>query len=163
MTLLICGLNPSIYSAQAGVGFARPGNRFWPAALKAGIVSVDRDPLHALEHHGVGMTDMVKRATRRADELDADEYRHGFALLEKLVEKWQPNTVCFVGLAGWRIAVDRKAKAGWQPVGVSCRPVYLMPSTSGLNAHSSLDDLTEHLRQAAEIAELSTAGRCSQQ
>ena len=39
MRLLVCGLNPSVYSADAGVGFARPGNRFWPAALAGGLVS----------------------------------------------------------------------------------------------------------------------------
>ena len=44
MRLLVCGLNPSVYSADAGIGFARPGNRFWPAAIAAGIVTVDRDP-----------------------------------------------------------------------------------------------------------------------
>ena len=32
MRLLICGLNPSVYSAETLVGFGRPGNRFWPAA-----------------------------------------------------------------------------------------------------------------------------------
>src|SRR5690606_32435711 len=69
MRLLVCGLNPSLYAADAGVGFARPGNRFWPAALAAGLVSVDRDPLHALVHHGLGMTDLVKRATVSAAEL----------------------------------------------------------------------------------------------
>ena len=44
MRLLVCGLNPSVYAADAGAGFARPGNRFWPAALAAGLVSTDRDP-----------------------------------------------------------------------------------------------------------------------
>ena len=48
MRLLVCGLNPSVYAADAGVGFARPGNRFWPAALAAGLVTRDRDPRHAL-------------------------------------------------------------------------------------------------------------------
>ncbi|MEM8705629.1 MAG: methyltransferase domain-containing protein, partial [Actinomycetota bacterium] len=43
MRLLICGLNPSVYSAETLVGFGRPGNRFWPAALAAGIATVDRD------------------------------------------------------------------------------------------------------------------------
>ena len=44
MRLLVCGLNPSVYSADVGFGFARPGNRYWPAALAAGIVTRDRDP-----------------------------------------------------------------------------------------------------------------------
>ena len=63
MRLLIVGLNPSVYSADAGVGFARPGNRFWPAALAAGLVTRTHDPFHALRVDGVGMTDLVKRAT----------------------------------------------------------------------------------------------------
>ena len=66
MRLLVVGLNPSLYSADVGVGYRRPGNRFWPAALGAGLVTRDRDPSHALRVHGVGMTDLVKRATSNA-------------------------------------------------------------------------------------------------
>lgn len=149
MRLLICGLNPSVYSAETLVGFGRPGNRFWPAALAAGIATVDRDPRHALVHHGLGMTDLVKRATARADELTTDEYRAGLARVERLCTWLRPEAVCFVGLAGWRAAADRKAKPGWQERTLGDAPVYVMPSTSGLNAHSSLDDLTGHLREAA--------------
>ena len=151
MELLLCGLNPSIYSAEVGVGYARPGNRFWPAALEAGLVSLDRDPRHALLHHCVGMTDLVKRPTRRADELSADEYTQGLQRVERLVRWLRPSAVCFVGLAGWRAAVDRKARAGPQPDRIGHSPVYVMPSTSGLNASSRLADLAEHLRAAAEL------------
>ena len=69
----------------SGVGFARTGNRYWSAALAAGIVSRDRDTRHALVHHGVGMTDLVKRATPRADELTTAEYRAGLARVGRLV------------------------------------------------------------------------------
>lgn len=150
MRLLICGLNPSPAAADAGVGFARPGNRFWPAALAAGLASRDRDPDHALAEHGIGMTDVVKRTTRRADELDLVEYVHGMARLERLVTWLDIPTICFVGLAGWRAARDRRAAAGWQADGLGTARVYLMPSTSGLNASSQLPDLTEHLRAAAQ-------------
>jgi TDG/mug DNA glycosylase family protein len=153
MRLLVCGLNPSIYAADAGVGFARPGNRFWPAALAAGIVSVDRDPRAALRDHGVGMTDIVKRATARADELAPAEYRSGLERVEHLVEWLQPGAVCFVGLAGWRVAVDRKAQPGAQPSGLGGRPVYVMPSTSGLNARTPPTELADHLRAAAALAD----------
>ena len=148
MKVLICGLNPSPSSADSGVGFFKAGNRFWPAALQAGLVSRDRDPRHALTAHGIGMTDMVKRPTRRADELDRAEYQLGVERLQHLVAWLQPEVVCMVGLAGWRAAVDRKAQRGWQPDGLGGRPVYLMPSTSGLNAHDTVDTLAEHLRLA---------------
>lgn len=149
MRLLISGLNPSPAAADAGVGFARPGNRFWPAALAAGLVSVDRDPVHALEHHGIGMTDVVKRTTRRADELDPSEYAAGMARVERMVERLAVPAVCFVGLAGWRAVRDRRARAGWQPETLGGARIYLMPSTSGLNASSQLPDLTAHLEAAA--------------
>ena len=59
MRLLVCGLNPSVYSADAGMGFARPGNRFWPAAPRVGISSlIPRDTRErALEVDRIGMTD----------------------------------------------------------------------------------------------------------
>lgn len=153
MRLLICGLNPSPYAAEVGVGFGRPGNRFWLAAIAAGLVDRGFDPYRAMRHHRLGMTDLVKRTTRRADELSVDEYRNGLGRVERLVRLLRPAAVCFVGLAGWRAARDRRATAGEQPGGLGGRPLYLMPSTSGLNAGSRLDDLTEHLIQASELAD----------
>jgi double-stranded uracil-DNA glycosylase len=144
---LLVGLNPSLYAADRGVPFARPGNRFWPAALAAGIVTRDRDAVHALRVDHVGMTDLVKRATARADELSADEYRLGTARIASLVEWLKPESVCFIGLSGYRIAVDRAAKAGWQAQPFAHRPAYVMPNPSGLNAHATPAVLAEHLRQ----------------
>lgn len=148
MQVLVCGLNPSLRAADAGIGFVTPGNRFWPAALEAGLARVDRDPWDAIRHRGMGMTDLAKRATRRADELVPAEYRDGVARVERLCARLRPAAVCMVGLAGWRTAVDRRASAGWQPRTLGGRPVYVMASTSGLNAHSRLDDLIDHLRAA---------------
>lgn len=155
MRLLVCGLNPSVLSADVGVGFARNGNRYWPAARAAGLVSVDRDPRHAFEHHGIGMTDLVKRATPRADELTTDEYRAGLARVGRLCAWLRPGAVCFVGLAGWRAAADRKAVAGVQPEPLGGTPVYVMPSTSGLNARATPAELADHLRAAAALADSS--------
>ncbi|HVC67143.1 MAG TPA: mismatch-specific DNA-glycosylase [Acidimicrobiales bacterium] len=149
MRILICGVNPSPYSADAGVGYARPGNRFWPAALAAGLVQADRDPVAALAH-GVGMTDFAKRPTSTAAEVRPDEYAAGFARVTGLVEWLQPRVVCFVGLSGWRTVVDRRAVAGFQPATVGGRPAYVMPSTSGLNARTPLDELARHLAAAAD-------------
>ncbi|MDA8341565.1 MAG: mismatch-specific DNA-glycosylase [Actinomycetota bacterium] len=152
MRLVVCGLNPSPAAARTGVGFAHPGNRFWTAARAAGVVTADRDPFHALDVDGVGMTDLVKRTTRAAGELGAGEYRAGVHRLVRLVAWLAPGAVCFVGLAGWRAAVDPSARAGLQPGLFGGRPVYVMPSTSGANARTSATELTAHLRRAAELA-----------
>jgi len=153
MRLLMVGLNPSEYSADRGFGFARPGNRFWPAALAAGVVTRTHDPLHALRADGLGMTDLVKRATPRADGLTTAEYRDGLARIEQLAGWLQPRAVCFAGLTGWRAAVDRKAIAGVQEQTLGGRPVYVMPNPSGINAHASAADLADHLRAALAVAD----------
>lgn len=153
MRILVVGLNPSEYSADAGVGFARPGNRFWPAALAAGLVSVARDPRDALQRHGVGMSDLVKRATPGAAALTTAEYRAGAARIERLVTWLRPGAVCFLGLAGWRAAVDRKAEAGPQRIPLGGVPTYVMPNTSGANAHTLLAEFVEHLQAAARLAD----------
>ncbi len=147
MRLLVCGVNPSLFSADAGVGYARPGNRFWPAALAAGIVQADRDPLAAF-NGGMGMTDFVKRATRTAAEVTRAEYTTGFARVTRLVEWLRPGAVCFVGLSGWREVVDHRAVAGPQGEAVGGRPAYVMPSTSGLNARTPPAELASHLEAA---------------
>lgn len=152
MRLLMCGLNPSLHAADRGVAFAGPGNRFWPAARAAGLVERDRDPQDALWRHGIGFTDLVKRASARADGLGPDEYRDGLARVERLVRWLRPGAVCFLGLTGWRAALDRRARAGPQDGGFAGVPAYVMPNPSGVNTHASLAALTDHLRAAAALA-----------
>lgn len=149
MRLLCCGLNPSLHAADAGIGYVTGSNRFWKAMALAGLSTRDRDPFHLLRQDRIGMTDLVKRPTARADELRAAEYRDGVERLAALCEWLRPAAVAVVGLAGWRAAVDRKASVGWQPGHLGPSPVYVLPSTSGLNAGTSLADLVDHLLAAA--------------
>jgi TDG/mug DNA glycosylase family protein len=148
LRLLVCGLNPSLYSADLGLPFARPGNRFWGAARGGGLILRERDLEHALAR-GIGFTDLVKRATARASALRPAEYAHGLRRVEALVRRFEPGAICFVGLDGWRRAADPRARPGWIAGGFAGRPAYLMPSTSGLNARVSARALAAHLRRAS--------------
>jgi len=145
LRVLVCGINPSVYAADRGVPFARPGNRFWPAAVAAGLVDTERDGWRALTVHRIGFTDLVKRATPGAAELDPTELRHGALRLAWTLALVRPAVLCVVGLTAWRIAVDRAATAGpAAPFGAT--PVYVMPNPSGRNAHTSPTELVRHLR-----------------
>jgi TDG/mug DNA glycosylase family protein len=99
------------------------------------------------------MTDLVKRATPKADALTTPEYVAGVARVGQLVRWLQPRAICFVGLAGYRAAVDRSARAGVIDGGFAGVPAYLMPNPSGANAHASQGDITEHLRAALALTE----------
>jgi TDG/mug DNA glycosylase family protein len=152
MRMLVCGLNPSVVAADAGFGYAGATNRFWSVAVAAGAVTRPRDPLASLADDRFGMTDLVKRATPNADGLTAAEYRAGAERVRRLVAWLRPGVVVFVGLAGWRAAVDRRAVAGPQPLPFGGTPAYVMPSTSGRNARTSPAELAGHLRRARALA-----------
>jgi double-stranded uracil-DNA glycosylase len=151
MRLLLCGLNPSLYAADLGVGYARPGNRFWPALLAAGLATVDRDPWHLLRVHRIGMTDLVKRATVAAAEVTPEEFAAGVERVQRLCAWLRPGAVYLVGLQGWRAAVDRRATVGWQERTLGGVPLYVGPSTSGLNASTQLAGHVEHLLAASSF------------
>lgn len=150
MRLLVCGINPSEHAADAGVGYVTASNRFWPAMLAAALTDVDRDPAHLLRRHRIGMTDLVKRPTPRASDLVPADYRPALDRLERLCTWLEPEVLVVVGVGAWRIAAgDRRAEVGWQAHPVGPTPVYVMPSTSGLNARVPLTSLVDHLRTAA--------------
>jgi TDG/mug DNA glycosylase family protein len=152
MRMLIVGLNPSEYSADAGVPFARSNNRFWPALEAAGLGVGARDPRTVFDAQHIGFTDLVKRATPRASQLQVDEYSAGFARLERLCEWLRPAVVCFAGLGGYRAARDRSAATGPQAIRLGGARVYVMPNPSGANAHVGVADLARHLREAYDAA-----------
>src|SRR5919197_1335579 len=99
---------------DAGVGYAGATNRFWSAAVTAGLITRPRQPLLSLAEDGLGMTDLVKRATPNADSLTAAEYQAGAERVARLVEWLRPGVVLFVGLAGWRAALDPPPPPGPQ-------------------------------------------------
>ncbi|MEA3020078.1 MAG: hypothetical protein QOI47_1602 [Actinomycetota bacterium] len=151
LRVLFCGYNPSLYAADRGVPFARPGNRFWPAALASGLLTVDRDPWHAVRYHRVGFTDLVTRASVAAAELTGAELRAGFERVTALCEWLAPEVICFLGVGGWRQIVDPKATAGWQPTRLGSTRVYVMPNPSGLNASTQHAGFVEHLTRVSGL------------
>jgi TDG/mug DNA glycosylase family protein len=152
MRMLVCGLNPSVVSADLGFGYAGATNRFWSVIVAAGAVTQARQPLLALAEDGVGMTDLVKRATPNADSLTAAEYEAGADRVRRLVEWLRPGVVVFVGLAGWRAAIDRRAAPGPQSAPFGGAPAYVMPSTSGRNARTTPAQLIAHFQAALSIS-----------
>nr|WP_296071235.1 G/U mismatch-specific DNA glycosylase [uncultured Actinoplanes sp.] len=151
LRVLFSGINPSLYSAATGHHFARPGNRFWPALHRSGFT--DR-LLHPSEQSllpaaGLGITNVVARATARADELSAAELVAGGEILAALAARWQPEFVAVLGVTAYRTAFARpKARIGPQDERMGDVAVWVLPNPSGLNAHFQLDDL------AREFAEL---------
>jgi TDG/mug DNA glycosylase family protein len=161
LRLLVCGINPSPASAGAGIGYFRNGNRFWSAAVAAGLASRDRDPDYALAHDGLGFTDLVARVEADAAKLGRGELEEGALEVEALVRKYKPAATLFTSITAYRTAIDRKAAVGVQPLPFGGRPAYVMPSTSGRNASTPLAALIDHMRAAATLADTSACAQAN--
>ena len=150
LRLLLVGINPSLWSGATGLHFANPSNRLWPVLALAGWTERRLQPSEtaALLDAGVGITNLVARATARADELTDDEVRAGLPGVERLARTYQPETVAFLGLGAYRTATgERKAAVGPLPRLVGGRPAWLLPNPSGLNASWQLPRLVEAYRE----------------
>jgi double-stranded uracil-DNA glycosylase len=156
LRVLFCGINPGLYSAAVGHHFARPGNRFWPALYNSGFTDRLLSPFeeHQLLDLGYGITNLVARATASAAELANEEYVRGARLLEKKVLRYRPGFVAFIGLGAYRAAFGRpNAVVGRQPDELGNASIWVLPSTSGLNANyqpKALMRLFAELHEAIE-------------
>ncbi|MBB4687389.1 G/U mismatch-specific DNA glycosylase [Amycolatopsis jiangsuensis] len=140
LDVLFCGINPGLYSGAVGLHFARPGNRFWPALHAGGFTPRLLDPSEQTEllAAGLGITNVVARATARADELGDDELRLGGQALVAKVREYHPRWLAVVGITAYRIAFgEPKAKVGRQEHRIGGTRVWVLPNPSGLNAHWS--------------------------
>jgi double-stranded uracil-DNA glycosylase len=154
--VLLVGINPSLWSGWSGHHFARPGNRLWRTLHAAELTPTLLDPADdaGIRAAGLGITNLVARATARADELREDEVRAGIAPLRTLVRAWRPVFVAFLGISTFRIAfASPKAGVGEQPDTFEAARVWVLPNPSGLNAHYQQPALTAayaELRLAAD-------------
>ena len=155
LKVLFCGINPGLYSAATGNHFARPGNRFWPALHAGGFTPRRLFPWEKdlLLQEGFGLTNLVRRATASADELDPKEFIAGRRRLAAKVRRYRPRIVAFLGMGAYRHAFGTpKAALGEQPERFEGARVWVLPSPSGLNASYQMGALAALLRELRKAA-----------
>jgi TDG/mug DNA glycosylase family protein len=155
LRVLLVGINPSLWSGWSGLHFGRPANRLWITLHEAGFTDRKLHPeeTKALLAAGIGVTNLVNRATARADELTDDEIRAGVPRLTATVGRWRPRSVAVLGITAYRTAFRRpKAMIGPQPEDLAGVPLWVLPNPSGLNAHYQQPALSgEYARLAAAV------------
>src|SRR4051812_13503509 len=138
LRVLLVGINPSLWSGWSGHHFGRPANRLWQTLHEAGLTSRRLQPEDQAEllAAGIGITNLVSRATARADELSPDEIRSGVPRLRATVRRWRPPYVAVLGVTAYRTAFGRpRAVVGPQPETLDGALLWVLPNPSGLNAH----------------------------
>ena len=172
LRLLFVGINPGLWTTAVQTHFAHPTNRFYPALAAAGITAyeVDRvagmsdDDRAHLVARGIGVTNLVRRATARASELSREELREGGMRLRAFVAEHRPKVVAIAGISAYRDAFgERAAVLGRQPETLESQAewsgaaLWVVPNPSGLNAHETVATLAAAYAAPAVEAGVITA------
>ena len=144
--MLFVGINPGVRSALTGHHFAGYSNRFWKLLHQSGLAP---EPVTYLDDDllpgwGYGITNVVARATPGIDELKPEEYAAGRLRLRVKVRRYYPDIVAFVGITVYRAMFpDRSGPVtmGLQQERLGDAAVFVLPNTSGRNAHFSFDQM----------------------
>lgn len=172
LRLLFVGINPGLWTAAVQTHFAHPTNRFYPALAAAGITEYEVDRVAGMTDadraylisRGVGITNLVGRASARASELAPEELRAGGERLLRFVAEHRPKVVAIAGITAYRDAFGvRGAVLGQQPDTLdstlhwSGAALWVVPNPSGLNAHETVATLAA--AYAAPAAEAGVIAR----
>lgn len=160
--LLFVGINPGLWTAATQTHFCHPSNRFYPALRRGGLIDFEIDTGIGMTDQqrssfvgaGLGITNLVDRATARAGELSNEELTRGGKKLKELVDLVQPSVVAVLGITAYRTAFGLpKARIGRQELP---GPVkwWALPNPSGLNAHVTATGLAEWFAELAQVAEV---------
>ena len=161
--LLFVGINPGLWTAATNTHFCHPSNRFYPALRAAGLmdwafdtsIGMSREERDRFARSGIGICNLVDRATARASQLTASELREGALRLERTVEGVSPRVVAIAGITAYRTAFRRAAALiGRQPETMAGARVWVVPNPSGLNAHETIESLAAFYRLVADEAGL---------
>ena len=167
LDLVFVGINPGLYSVRKGHYFARKTSRFWPALSASKLSQQIRSDLRLqllqpehdseLIRFGIGLTDVVKRPSANAGELDAEEFAEWVPVLLRKLRRYAPRVACFHGLTGFRpflrvaLRSDRKPILGPQPEMIGKTRLYVVPNPSPANAHFTLADQISWYDRLAEF------------
>ncbi len=158
LELLFVGINPGLWTAATQTHFAHPANRFYPALRRAGVIDWEISAADGMTDQdrarftaaGLGITNLVERATARASELTSAEIKAGANKLSGKVARWKPRVVAVAGVTAYRTGFGRRtAQLGRQPEALGGAVLWVVPNPSGLNAHETVDSLAEWYAAAA--------------
>ena len=144
LDVVFCGLNPASSAAADGHNFSNRSNRFWPVLHLAGFTDVRLQPQdeRRLLEYGCGITAVVERPTKRADEVLPEEFRNARPVFEAKMRRVAPRVIAFLGKRAFSTMLG-VADIGWgrYPQEFASTTAWVLPNPSGLNRNFNLDAL----------------------
>ena len=131
LDLVICGKAAGNRSAQEGVYFANPTNRFWPTLEAVGLTPQRLRPheYRKLIEYGIGLTDLAKYASGPDSGLREADY--DIAGFRDRMKEVQPRVAALMGkAAATRVLGLRKIDYDRQDQTVGATILFAVPDTS---------------------------------
>lgn len=154
LEVVFCGINPAATAVADGHNFSNRSNRFWPVLHLAGFTDVRLRPPEErrLLEYRCGITAVVARPTKRADEISLDEFRQARPQFEAKMRRYRPRVIAFLGKRAFSAMIGESGVSwGRFPDQFAGSTAWILPNPSGLNRAFSLGDLV------AAYAELRSA------
>jgi TDG/mug DNA glycosylase family protein len=154
LKLVIVGINPGMRSGATGHHYAFAGNHFWRLLFDSGLIP---EPLTYAEDHRVleydiGLTNLVDRTTRSADDLTRPELQAGAETLRQKLLFYRPRIVCFNGMGIYLpFSGRKKVSVGLQEERLEDMLLYVVPSSSGRTAAYQRDVKLDCYRRLKEL------------
>ena len=162
LDVVLVGINPGVRSAEKGHHFAGVGNKFWSLLFESGLVPrrMTYEDDFRLPEHGIGITNIVARASRSSADLGPEDFEKGRGTLLSKLRKYKPRTAAFVGVTVFRelwpvIATEPEPKAipcGPRPETIGRTALFVLPNPSGRNAHYTYAEMLGHWRGLARFS-----------
>lgn len=139
--ILFVGINPGMRSEAIGHHFAGYSNRFWKLLYESRVIpeQIRAEDDDRLPEWGLGITNLVARATPGIDSLRPDEYVAGAHILRRKIRRYKPVVVALVGVTVFRslFALNNKVRVrlGAQRMRLEGVEVFVLPNPSGRNAN----------------------------
>jgi double-stranded uracil-DNA glycosylase len=146
LDVVFCGINPAASAAADGHNFSNRSNRFWPVLQLAGFTDVRLQPQdeRRLLEYRCGISAVVSRPTKRADEIRSEEFRAARPEFEAKMRRYAPRVVAFLGKRAFSAMIGT-TDVGWgrYPHEFAATTAWILPNPSGLNRGFSLDALVD--------------------
>ncbi|XP_033227877.1 G/T mismatch-specific thymine DNA glycosylase-like [Belonocnema kinseyi] len=169
LDLVFVGINPSLTAAYRGRYYAGPGNHFYKLLHESGLVPrfVNFEEDHQLLQFGIGLTNIVDRATRSSADLSRAEIKEGSTTIDQKLREFKPRIAVFNGKCIYEVFANKTGKSdfnfGLQPQRIGETALWVVPSSSArcstfprmvdkLQFYSSLKKYLSYLK--GEISEV---------
>lgn len=149
LRVVFCGINPGLSSAEKGVPFAHPANRFWKVIHQAGFTDRQLKPQEAqlLLDYRCGVTKLVDRPTVQANEVTKLELHAGGRKLIEKIEDYQPQALAILGKQAYEQGFSQRGTQwGKQTHTIGATQIWVLPNPSGLS-RVSIEKLVEAYRE----------------